>query len=383
MALYAFDGTGDRWDPPGTRIDRLDLRRLTGAQRTELLGSITPTARNSKQRYLTHVPLFFRQVVEAGQHAEYFPGVGSGAWFETELGQTLDFAIGGLFGVGARGIVKAALKRLKRNISEFNDSTIDIVGYSRGAAIACLFARESCRQFRRLELEAPPKIRFVALLDTVASFGNPFNDNELFFDPVLPFTVSSAVHAMAYDHNRPGFGLDRVYGNHVMEVWFRGGHGDIGGNATRGDGQPNRLRANIVFQFLCRKAQAAGVEIHLDQLETVHPVDFDAPLSVHNPDPPPVRPQGQFDRSRQIRRADILHHSIFQDEQPRLLIDAHRGTPVTTNKPLGPRSQYVIEEPSNERQTQDQRILQLTPELSRAFPTTQAVYDALYAARRS
>jgi len=381
MALYAFDGTGDRWDPPGIRIDRLDLHRLTEAQRGELLASITPTARNSKQRFLTHVPFFFKRVVAAGQHAEYFPGVGSGAWFETDLGQTLDFAIGGLFGVGARGIVRSALQRLKRNIKTHNDATIDIVGYSRGAAIACLFARESCRQFRQLELEAPPTIRFVALMDTVASFGNPFNDNELFFEPVLPFTVTHAVHAMAYDHNRLGFGLDRVYGNHVMEVWFRGGHGDIGGNATLSDGQPNRLRTNIVFQFICRKAKAAGVAINLDQLEGDHPVDFDAPLSVLKREPPPLRPQGELDPSRQIRRADILHHSIFQGEQPRVLIDAHRGIAVNTNKPLDVRSHYVIEEAFNELQTQDQRLLQLTPELSKAYPRTQDVYAALDRAR--
>ncbi len=90
-------------------------------------------------------------------------------------------------------------------------------------------------------------------MDTVASFGNPFNENEVFFQPTLPFTVSQAVHAMAYDLNRRGFGLDRVFGNQVLEVWFRGGHGDIGGNVEVGINKPNRSRTNIVLNFLQKK----------------------------------------------------------------------------------------------------------------------------------
>jgi hypothetical protein len=41
MALYAFDGTGDRWSP-GTRWNLKDIRELTPEQKQELIATITP-----------------------------------------------------------------------------------------------------------------------------------------------------------------------------------------------------------------------------------------------------------------------------------------------------------------------------------------------------
>lgn len=212
-------------------------------------------------------------------------------------------------------------------------------------------------------------------MDTVASFGNPFNENEVFFQPTLPFTVSQAVHAMAYDLNRRGFGLDRVFGNQVLEVWFRGGHGDIGGNVEVGINKPNRSRTNIVLNFLLKKAVAASVELTNNDAGP-YPFDLDAPLSVYD-DNPLNRKGKERDPSRLLRADDILHHSIFRDETPRRLLDGWSGRQVEWFPPLANRSGYVIEEPSNEDEVADRRILQLTPELTGAFPTTQAIYAAL------
>jgi hypothetical protein len=372
MALYAFDGTGDRWDPPGFRWGRLDFHTMDPTKKEEVLASIDPEVRNKKSRLLTNVVFFLKEYVQSGLHAEYFPGVGSGAWFETKTGQTLDFIFGGAFGIGAQGIVGSALKRLKRNV-ERGDQTIDIVGYSRGAAIACMFAEATCRKFRKVGLSSPPPIRFLGLMDTVASFGNPFNNNEVNFQPTLPFTVRQAVHAMAYDLNRRAFGLDRVFGNHVLEVWFRGGHGDIGGNAQVGINKPNRSRTNIVLNFLLNKAVASGVEL----TATTYPIDLDAPLSVYDNNRL-NRPGQQRDPSRQLRADDILHHSFFADETPRQLVDGWSGRQVEWSPPLGNRDSYVIEEASNETELAHRRILQLTPELARVFPSTQAIYTALH-----
>lgn len=374
MALYAFDGTGDRWDPPGFRWGRLDFYKLTPGQKEEVLSSISPTTRNSKSRLLTNVVFFLKEYVRSGLHADYFPGVGSGAWFETQTGQTLDFIFGGAFGLGAKGIVASALKRLKRNI-ERGDQTIDVVGYSRGAAIACIFAQASAYQFKKLGLTSPPPIRFLGLMDTVASFGNPFNKTELIFQPTLPFTVHQAVHAMAYDLSRRGFALHRVFGNHVLEVWFRGGHGDIGGNSEVGINKPNRSRTNIVLNFLLKKAIAAGVELDSSD-ETAYPFDVDAPLSVHDNNPL-NRPGLKRDASRLLRADDILHHSFFSEEQPRKLFDGWSGRAVSWTPPLANRQYYVVEESKNENEKAYRRILQLTPKLDEAFPSTQAIYTAL------
>jgi uncharacterized protein (DUF2235 family) len=137
---------------------------------------------------------------------------------------------------------------------------IDIIGYSRGAAIARMFADKTARDFSKLGVEQPPLIRFVGLFDTVASFGNPLNDNEICFQHNLPWTVKNAYHAMSLDLHRSRFGLDRVFGNHVLEVWFRGGHGDVGGNSSLADKTtPNRLRTNISLNFRgCLRSLAMG-----------------------------------------------------------------------------------------------------------------------------
>jgi hypothetical protein len=41
MALYAFDGTGDRWTP-GARWKDFDLHAMAPEQKDELLSTITP-----------------------------------------------------------------------------------------------------------------------------------------------------------------------------------------------------------------------------------------------------------------------------------------------------------------------------------------------------
>uniref|UniRef100_UPI00286ADAD3 hypothetical protein n=1 Tax=Chamaesiphon sp. VAR_48_metabat_135_sub TaxID=2964699 RepID=UPI00286ADAD3 len=112
MALYAFDGTGDRWSP-GTRWNLKDIRELTKKQKEELIATITPEQKTDKGRYLTNVVFFYKEYIESGLHAEYFPGVGSGALFTTKVGITLDFIFGGAFGIGAQGIINQAFGKLK------------------------------------------------------------------------------------------------------------------------------------------------------------------------------------------------------------------------------------------------------------------------------
>ncbi|MBD2655417.1 DUF2235 domain-containing protein [Synechocystis sp. FACHB-383] len=385
MALYAFDGTGDRWNP-GTRWNIADLRSLTPDQRQNLLNTITSVARTENNRFLTNVVFFYKEYVGSGLHAEYFPGVGSGAWFETNTGRTLDFIFGGAFGIGAQGIVNQAFKRLKKNFTK-GDKVIDIIGFSRGAAIARMFADKTAIHFRKIgdKLERPPEIRFIGLFDTVASFGNPFNENEIFFQNNLPWTVRNAYHAMSLDLNRAGFGLDRAFGNHVLEVWFRGGHGDVGGNSSLADGTSNRLRANISLNFMLKKAIACGVELTTGGLTgndrsnqaNDYPIDISSPVSVDDNNSL-NRAAGQ-DPTRQPRRSDVFHYSLFDENRQQLRpIDTWTGRQIYSHPKLVSYDQVVIEEIDNESQTSDLRVLHLTPELFKKFPDTQSIYDYLY-----
>jgi hypothetical protein len=384
MALYAFDGTGDRWTP-GARWKDFDLHAMAPEQKDELLSTITPTAKTKKGRYLTNVVFMFKEFVASGIHAEYFPGVGSGAWFETNTGKTLDAFLGGAFGIGACGIAKQAFGRLRRNMAK-GDSVIDIVGYSRGAATARIFADKIASDFKKLDtsLERPPEIRFVALFDTVASFGNPLNDNEIVFQPNLPWIVRNAFHAMSLDLSRLGFGLDRAYGNHVMEVWFRGGHGDVGGNSSLLDGSPNRLRTNISLVYMLKKAIASGIELKTKGLcgegsgdqAIDYPINLQAPVSVEDKNFLNLSPGS--DPTRRPRNHDIFHHSLFDESNhERRPDDTWTGRPIYSHPKLKKRDYLVIEEPYNESELADLRVLQLTPRLTKKFPDTQSIYDCL------
>lgn len=385
MALYAFDGTGDRWSP-GTRWSNPDLSTLSSQERQDMLSQITPTVKNKNNRYLTNVVFFYKEYAASGLQAEYFPGVGSGAWFETNTGQTLDTWFGGLFGIGAQGIVNQAFQRLKKNISK-GDKTIDLVGYSRGAAIARMFADKTARDFIKLGVTEPPVIRFVGLFDTVASFGNPLNNNEVFFQNSLPWTVKNAYHAMSLDLHRSGFGLDRAFGNHILEVWFRGGHGDIGGNSSLADGAPNRSRTNISLNFMLKKAIASGVELTTPGLAggnssgqaNDYPIDIRSPVSVANKNMLNL-PAGQ-DPSRQPRSSDVFHYSLFDDNKMESRpIDTWTGRQLYSHPKLANYDEIVIEELTNELQVSARRTLHLTPELLQKFPNVQSIYDCLYKA---
>ena len=338
MALYAFDGTGDRWD-----------------QKSQ----ITPTAKTQNGRYLTNVVLFYKEYVESGMHAEYFPGVGSSI-------SIFDRVFGGAFGIGALGLVGNAFRKLKEHYKR-GDKVIDIIGYSRGAAIARVFADKTFRDYKKLvdengqQLTEPPEIRFIGLFDTVASFGNPFNDNELFFQERIPRSAKNAFHTMSLDLRKKGFGLDRAYGENVLEVWFRGGHGDIGGNSKLKNGDPNRNRTNIALIFMLKKAIAADIDLKVDFKD--YPMDIEAPIDIDGNN-------WDNDTSRQYRKHDVFHYSFFDAE----------GKEITFNGcvMLSERSKLVIEEIKNEPQLSEQRLLQLTPELLEKYPDTQSIYNKLY-----
>jgi len=340
MALYAFDGTGDKWtsDVP-----------------------INDTQKAKNGRYLSNVVLLYKHYLDAGLTGFYYAGVGSKR-------NPFDRALGGLLGFGAQGRARAAFRQAQKQF-QANDREIDVIGYSRGAAIARIFADKIYREYYKLKdssgrrLSEPPPIRFIGLFDTVASFGNPFNDNEVFFDDRIPANAENTFHAMALDFKRYGFGLDRAYGDNVLEVWFRGGHGDIGGTAKRHDGMPNRARTNITLRFMLLKAAACGAQ--LGQLPDFE-VDEDAPLDIDSNN-------RETDNSRRIRNHDVFHYTVYDNNLPSPLIDA-------IGEPLASRDKAVIEERHNEVEVSEQRLLQLTRQLSASYPNTQAIYDTLYAA---
>lgn len=204
MALYAFDGTGnedqDRDDRDSNVID------------------------------------FFSAYIDPNKNTDpdlklgslYMKGIGTRA--RTFFGRGPAEA----FGFGGHRRVRQAMERLENNL-DAGDTNVDVVGFSRGAALAMSFANEIASKLPDVE------IRFVGVFDVVAQFGLPGQHVNAGHVVSLPRNVKCCRHAMAMDESRALFPLTRLCnkdGSHderLVELWFRGVHSDVGGgNANRG-----------------------------------------------------------------------------------------------------------------------------------------------------
>jgi len=124
MALYAFDGT---WNDSSAPDSERDLKKDTNVHRFRVLYS---------------------------GNKSYEPGVGTRYGFFGKV-------IGGISGAGARPRIDEQFSELKKNLGK-GDDVIDIIGYSRGAAIARMFVHRIEQEFDSLSvngkaLRAPPQ----------------------------------------------------------------------------------------------------------------------------------------------------------------------------------------------------------------------------------
>jgi uncharacterized protein (DUF2235 family) len=169
--------------------------------------------------------------------------------------------IGGLTGAGSFDRVDAAYEQLCENFAA-GETTIDIVGFSRGAALALDFAnrirQDGVRRpgSKEVAVDLPP-IRCVGLWDLVGSFGVPigrvFQKVNLGHKLTLPENVEYCFHAMAIDERRQTFRVTRVL--NAYEVWFRGVHSDVGG------GNGNIGLSAIALRWMLHKAAGAGLPV--------------------------------------------------------------------------------------------------------------------------
>lgn len=255
MALYAFDGT---WNENET-----DEAKATNVVK-------------------------FRDAYSG--RAFYLDGVGTRLGF---IGKIL----GGLTGAGARVRIKEAMEQLDGNFAA-GDRLIDIIGFSRGAALALHFANEIWEERNKAE------IRFLGLWDVVASFGLPGNDLNLGWTLTLPDNVRKCYHAMALDERRGNFPLTRVRATtgglptegRLQEVWFRGVHSDVGGSASQG-------LSSIALCWMLRRARENGLSIDETKLrEYAASCNADAPVSKNL--------DLILDPQRSVAQSDFVHESV-------------------------------------------------------------------------
>jgi RHS repeat-associated protein len=196
----------------------------------------------------------------------YEEGVGT-AWYSRH--------IGGMTGAGGGNRIESMYNKLVDFYST-PDSTgenqkIDVIGFSRGAALARTFVNYINRKggvtLRRPDgkptgLVCPVRVRFLGLFDTVGSFGIlPGNNINPGHDFSIPANVENVRHAVALDEKRGMFPLSSVLSDpskpfadpRIVEQGFRGAHSDIGGGYEDGD------RSNFALMWMHDEGVSVGV----------------------------------------------------------------------------------------------------------------------------
>lgn len=165
--------------------------------------------------------------------------------------------VGGAFGVGGRDRIETAALHLASALST-GDREVDIIGFSRGAALAVHFANVIGNDGVLVDgVRVRPEIRFLGIFDMVAAFGIPidiglrFNRINLGYKLGLSPAVRRCYHALALDESRKAFRPTRIDGSY--ECWFRGVHSDVGG------GNENRALNDISLRWMLCKALGAGL----------------------------------------------------------------------------------------------------------------------------
>ena len=268
MALYAFDGT---WNS-----DEVDDIQDTNVVRF-------------KELYM-------------GNNAEYLEGVG------TRFGK-VGALLGGLFGTGGRTRIDEMYDELCENW-EKGDREIDIIGFSRGAALAVHFANKLGKEGIKLSDGETQKaqIRFLGIWDIVGSFGLSFNNILNFQEINLGWDIDTVhqcvqhcFHAMALDERRETFNVTRLDPENTIanihEVWFRGVHSDVGG------GNENVARSNIALQWMLDQAKECNLPINQTkaQLSRYSETDRFAPISENK--------DVKIDPRREMFPGDTIHPS--------------------------------------------------------------------------
>lgn len=144
------------------------------------------------------------------------------------------------------------------------------------------------RAFSRRHCHAHVEIEMVGIFDTVKALGLRLPvlwrltaDRHAFHNHRLGRAVRHGFHALALDETRQVFEpvlWDCPYhGQIVQQVWFRGGHGDIGGHFFRGQ-NGSRPLSNIPLVWLLERAADCGLQLP-EGWQARFPCDPAAPMT--------------------------------------------------------------------------------------------------------
>lgn len=167
-------------------------------------------------------PLNEQNSETTAQHSFYYSGVGTrGNWLWKKINAMIAPPYGDM-----EDIIEQAEGDLKKY---YNDGDkIFIFGFSRGAAIARMFAAHCGKE-----------IEFLGVFDTVAATRGSLDLNPdtypasgiVFEDGTMGLHIHKAVHLVSVDEKRLAF-QPTLFNkdDRITEVWFAGVHSDIGGS---------------------------------------------------------------------------------------------------------------------------------------------------------
>lgn len=305
-----FDGTNNNKDrdlPRGTHTNVVRLWKLykegsdAEAVRTKKyvvgVGSLDTAARRRQAgqeiRNNSRWWLPGSQVVAAGV---------SGGRLLGDLGADIAGKAGGL---GGKERLNQAYFWLKDRCAELPRpafKTVDVYGFSRGAALARTFVNLVNMALRQVEPNV--SVRFVGVFDTVGSFGIGGDDSDPGQNMYIDGTDARAIaHFTARHEHREMFPLTVITG---VDKEYAGVHSDVGGGyePLDEDGRVNHI-ASVPFKDMHTASTRAEVAMDPFQPEVQGGVDVEdmrrksetyagAGPNLTAPDSPWLREQGDF-----------------------------------------------------------------------------------------
>lgn len=213
---------------------------------------------------------------------------------------------GGVFGAGGKTRIHEMHDHLVRNWKA-GDHVIDIIGFSRGAALAVHFTnvlKATGIDGTGGTATAPP-IRFLGIWELVSSFGIPINfvikfqEIDIGYTLSVPDNVERCFHALALDERRQIFQVTRLDPKNtrskIEEQWFRGVHTDVGG------GQNNWELSNIALNWMFQNASNVNVPLKKSEVAKHWKENKLAPIKK---DFDPIK-----NPRRIVRKGDVYHPS--------------------------------------------------------------------------
>jgi hypothetical protein len=233
--LFAFDGTGN------------DATSLTNVWR-------------------------FAQSYRKGE-VYYLPGPGRAVGLNSEIDAS-DVALA--WSAGQRVAIQwhrllQALVQQKGGVT-----AIDVVGFSRGAALARHFVNKVSQNVKagRFWYQHPQMgkistcvdLRFLGLFDTVAQF-HLLGLTDQTYNLTIPASFKRVSHAVALHEFRWAFPLTAAVGSQVVEKAFIGAHADIGGGYLTASASPGSTPGDlseVALRWMFNQAKQAGVDVNDD-----------------------------------------------------------------------------------------------------------------------